>query len=293
MKKKQTAHRVRRALETLPQLATAWQHALPDFIILGAQKGGSTSLYVHLMQHPQIIGVARKELHFFDYKYQLGAWWYRTNFPPKAELRRRSAELGKPVLTGEASPYYLFHPRAARRIKRVVPRAKLIALLRNPVDRALSHYHHEVRGGRETLSLEQAIRQEPKRLSGEREKILRWPFYRSLAHQRHAYCARGVYADQLEAYGRYFDRDQLLVLKSEDYYERTQDVYGRVLDFLGLDPFRLPDLQPRNAGQYKKRNAALEERLYAYFEPHNQRLYDHLGEDFGWQRPTSVAEPAG
>ena len=145
--KKKTARQVRNALQTLPRLVTAPQHALPDFLLLGAQKAGSTSLYVHLMQHPQIIGVARKELHFFDYKSALGSWWYRTNFPTKAEMAQRSAALGKPVLTGEASPYYLFHPHAARRIARLLPDVKLIALLRNPVDRAFSHYHHEVRGG--------------------------------------------------------------------------------------------------------------------------------------------------
>ena len=290
--KRKPPPQLRRAIQTLPRLAAAWRHALPDFIILGTQKGGSTSLYVHLMQHPQIMGVARKELHFFDYKFWLGPWWYRTNFPTKAALRRRSAELGRPVLTGEASPYYLFHPRAPRRIARVVPRVKLIALLRNPVDRALSHYHHEVRGGRETLSLEQAIGQEPERLEGEVEKILRRPMYRSLAHQRYSYCARGVYVDQLQAYDRHFDRDQMLVLKSEDFYERTQEVYSRVLGFLGLNPFTLPDLQPRNAGQYKKKDTALEAELYDYFEPHNQRLYDHLGEDLGWRR-TSDVESAG
>ena len=290
---KKTSRQIRHALQALPRLAAAWRHALPNFLILGTQKGGSTSLYVHLMQHPQVIGVARKELHFFDYKFQLGSWWYRTNFPTKAELARRAAELGKPVLTGEASPYYLFHPRAAERIAKVVPQVKLIALLRNPVDRALSHYHHEARGRRETLSLEQAIRLEPERLSGETEKILRWPVYRSLAHQRHSYCARGVYVDQLKAYDRHFDRDQMLILKSEDYYDRTQDVYDRVLAFLGLAPFTLPDLQPRNAGAYKKQNAALEAALYDYFEPHNQRLYDYLGEDFGWRRPERAAESAG
>lgn len=282
--KKKTTRQIQRELQRLPSLLTAWRHALPDFLAIGTQKGGSTSLYVHLMQHPQVAGVPRKELHFFDYKFLLGSWWYRTNFPTKAELARRADDLGKPVLTGEASPYYLFHPRAAERIAKVVPRVKLIALLRNPVDRALSHYHHEVRGGRETLPLEEAINQEPMRLRGEAEKILRRPTYRSLAHQRYSYCARGVYVDQIEAYERYFGRDQMLILPSEAYYERTQEVYDRVLAFLGLDPFSLPDLKPRNAGSYEREHTALETQLYDYFEPHNRRLFEHLGEDFGWHR---------
>ncbi|MGI9175188.1 MAG: sulfotransferase family protein [Rhodothermales bacterium] len=291
--KKKTSRQIRKALQTVPQILTARQHALPDFLILGAQKAGSTSLYVHLMQHPQIIGVARKELHFFDYKSALGSWWYRTNFPTKAEMARRSAALGKPVLTGEASPYYLFHPHAARRIARLLPDVKLIALLRNPVDRAFSHYHHEVRGGRETLSLEEALAQEPERLHGEVEKMRAFLWYRSRAHQRYAYRARGLYIDQLLDYDRYFDRDQMLILPSEAFYADTQAVYSRVLDFLGLDPFTLPDLKPRNAGQYAKNDPAIEAGLHDFFEPHNQRLFDFLGEDFGWRRPERLSQPAG
>ena len=291
--KKKTARRIQSALQTLPRLLTARQHALPDFLVLGAQKGGSTSLYVHLMQHPQVIGVERKELHFFDYKSVLGSWWYRTNFPTQAEIARRSATLGKPVLTGEASPYYLFHPHAARRIARLLPDVKLIALLRNPVDRAFSHYHHEVRGGRETLPLEEALKRETERLHGEEEKMRAFPLYRSRAHQQYSYRARGLYLDQLLAYHRHFSRDQMLILSSEAFYADTQAVYSRVLDFLGLDPFTLPDLKPRNAGSYRKNDPAIEAQLYDFFEPHNERLFDYLGEDFGWRRPERLLHATG
>ena len=164
----------------------------------------------------------------------------------------------------------------------LVPDAKLIALLRDPVDRALSHYHHAVRLGFEDLPFEEAIEQEPARLDGEVERLLADPSAASSAHQEQSYLARGVYVDQLRRFDSYRSRGQLLIVKSEDLFGDPQGTYDRVLRFLDLAPAALTDPRARNTGDYARADSPVEQRLRSYFEPHNSALYEYLGRDLGW-----------
>jgi hypothetical protein len=164
--------------------ATSFARPLPDFLILGAQKAGTTALYAYLRWHPEITGPSWKEVSYFDRHYRRGLSWYRGHFPIGAGDR----------LVGEASPGYLFHPLAPERVRATVPDAKLIALLRDPVDRALSHYHHEVALGREPLSFDEALEAEPERTRGEDERLVTEPGYFSHAWWDYTYLARGRYA---------------------------------------------------------------------------------------------------
>jgi hypothetical protein len=233
--------------------------ALPDFVIIGAQKGGTSFLYYLLTRHPLVEPAARKELHFFDQPehFDNGAEWYRRCFP------RLSSKDGQRSITGEATPYYMFDPPVAERMAEVVPQARLIALLRNPVDRAYSHYQMQVKRGTEPRSFEEAIEQ-----------------------QHSSYVSRGIYVDQLLRWFEFFSKEQMLILKSEDFFERPVETLKVVLTFLDL-----PDWQPeaselqqrRHTGTYRqKMDPATRRRLEAYFEPYNQRLYECLDVDFGW-----------
>lgn len=233
--------------------------ALPDFVIIGAQKGGTSFLYHLLTRHPLVEPAARKELHFFDHPeyFDHGAEWYRRCFP------RLSAEDGQRSITGEATPYYLFDPPVAKRMAEIVPKARLIALLRNPIDRAFSHYQMQVKRGTEPRTFEEAIEQ-----------------------QDSSYMSRGIYVDQLLRWFEFFGKEQMLILKSEDFFERPVETLKVVLTFLDL-----PDWQPeasklqqrRHSGTYtQKMDPSTRQRLEAYFEPYNQRLYECLDVDFGW-----------
>ena len=254
---------------------------LPDFLIIGAQKAGTTYLYHLLTRHPYVAPATQKEVHYFDVHFGKGDDWYRSHFPrPTWQEDRR-------IFTGEASPYYLYHPHAARRASQVVPHVKLIALLRNPVDRAYSDYQHKRREGREPLKcFQEAIEAEGHRLRGEREKMLADEYYASPDYRRFSYLSRGIYVDQLKVWRKYFNEDQLLVLKSEDFLERPADTLVSVHEFLRLPPWEAGDLsddpEVSHKGSYKKLDPAIRERLESYFEPHNQRLYEFLGVDFGW-----------
>ncbi|MBA3473382.1 MAG: sulfotransferase domain-containing protein [Rubrobacter sp.] len=225
---------------------------MPDFVIIGAGKCGTTSLYDLLTRHPHVERAALKEPHYFDYNFEKGIEWYRSQFPP-SKWRN-----GRRTITGEATPY-LSHTPVPERMTEVVPQARLIVLLRNPVDRSYSYYHREIRHVRETRTFEEAVKASPEYLTG------------------------SIYVDQLLRWSEFFDEEQMLVLKSEDFFEREFDVLKLVLDFLGL-----PDWEPRaskirNKGRYEQEMApATRKRLEEYFEPHNQRLYEHLGVDFGW-----------
>jgi len=255
--------------------ATASARPLPDFLIIGAQKAGTTALYAYLRRHPAITGPSWKEVSYFDRHYGRGEAWYRGNFPNRVRAR------GK--LVGEASPSYIFHPLGPERVKVLVPEARLVALVRNPVDRALSHYHHEVALGREPLRFEDALDAEEDRLRGEEERLAADPSYFSRAWWSHAYKSRGRYAEQLERWLAVFPREQLLILPSEDLGGEPERTHARVLDFLGAAPHRL-DAYPRvYERQYEAMSPETRERLAAEFEAPNRRLYELLGRDLGWR----------
>ena len=211
---------------------------LPRFLGLGVQKGGTTSLQRLLEQHPNVFLPRAKELHYFSLHYAKGEAWYRTHFD----------EAGAKQLCGEITPYYVFHPEAHKRISQLLPQAKLIVLLRDPIDRALSQYFHSKRLGLEPLELEKALNAEVSRLSGANEVLIH-PEGHHQSHQEHSYLSRSRYERQLPAWQNLYAPEQLLVLRSEDLFCNPDLVWERVLKFLELPLIPLPTIVPANAGK--------------------------------------------
>ena len=260
-------------------MATAPVRTLPDFLIIGAQKCGTTFLYQLLVQHPRVKPAFVKEVHYFDLNFAKGNNWYRSHFP----LQMRNT---RTYITGEASPYYLFHPHAAKRASMVVPDAKLIILLRNPVDRAYSHYQHQVKRvpgkARETLTFEEAIEAEDRILPAEVSKMLQDEYYQSPSHRTRSYLSRGIYIDQLLVWSSFFPRRRMLALKSEDLFDDTTNALERMLDFLEIPHWTPEAYSIPNKREYTGVEPFVRQRLDEYYEPHNQRLYEYLGVDLGW-----------
>jgi hypothetical protein len=261
---------------------------MPDFIIIGAQKGGTTSLYNYLTEHPNIISASTKEVHFFDHRYHRGLRWYRAHFPTAIEQYYAEHVRKQVFITGEASPGYLFHPLVPKRIANLLPHVRLIVLLRNPVDRLYSQYRHKVALGHEKLPVEEAVAREEERLQGEREKIAMQKKYYSANFQHFSYKTRGRYAEQLEAWFSLFPREQFLIMKSEDMYKDPSAIYKQTLEFLNIPIYEPKSLQ-KEYKQYNKSkevpsrlDSGLRKELVEYFKPHNARLYELLGRDFGW-----------
>ncbi|MDF2713886.1 MAG: (Heparan sulfate)-glucosamine N-sulfotransferase [Paenibacillus sp.] len=248
---------------------------LPHFLIIGVQKGGTTSFYHYLTQHPNIASATEKEVHYFDYNFHKGIDWYKSHFP----------HCRNDQITGEASPYYMFHPHAAKRIKAAIPSVKLIALLRNPVDRTISSYKMMYGRKKEHLSFEQAMQDETSRIRDELPKMLENPNYFSKEHFYFSYLSRSVYADQLKPYYKLFPREQILIVKSEDLFTDPSTVYRKTLEFLNLPLWEPQNYVIINKGKYKRDiTKESSNKLIEYFRPHNQRLYQMLGVDLGWDR---------
>jgi hypothetical protein len=264
-----------RQLRTHYRTFTGPLRGLPAALIIGTAKGGTTSLFNYLIEHPDVVAPLGKEMHYFDLYYSRGERWYRGRFPYEFQLRGAA-------LTLDASPYYMVHPLAAERAARLLPDVKLIALLRNPVDRALSHYNFAFQGGRETLSFAEAVEQETERIAGEEERLRTKPDYFSSRHRTYSYLRRGLYLDQLRRWVEHFPRANLLVIQSEWLFRDPAGATGAVQRFLGLRPYQCPSYKTFLQGQYSKMDPELRRRLVAYFEPHNRELYEWLGEAYDW-----------
>lgn len=243
--------------------------ALPAFAVIGAQKAGTTSLFRYLAHHQDVTAPRLKEIHFFDLHYAKGMRWYAAHFPV-----RRGA------FTGEASPYYLFHPRVPERMARHLPDIKLIALLRNPVDRAWSHYNYEVQYGTERLGFREALERERRVIEQETARLLRNDRYVSHVHQHASYLSRGLYAEQLRRWLERFPRDQILVLKAEEFFDDTRSQFGRVLEFLDLPAVPGGGFSAHNPGRYPGGGDLNREELREFFRPHNAILSELLRADF-------------
>jgi hypothetical protein len=267
--------------------ATSSLRLLPDFLLIGTQRGGTRALYHYLCTHPAVLAATTSDTHFFDRKYHRGLAWYRGHFPTRIERSVASSLHRHAFVTGEACSSYLFYPHTPRRVAAVLPEVRLIVLLRNPVDRAYSQYYHAVELGLERLSFEEAIRDEEERTAVEREKIMRLADYYSEDYTQRSYLSRGIYAEQLQAWMGLFAAEQFLILKSEDFYADPASSFKRVAAFLKL-PQAQPQLREQDYMQYSHNTYSsgmdpqLRRRLSEYFEPHNARLYELLGVDFGW-----------
>lgn len=253
---------------------------VPDVIIVGAMKAGTTSLAHHLEQHPQLCPAFKKEVHFFDGgadpdddTFERGASWYRSHFPIRHRTRHGT-------LMFEASPLYLFSPLAAGRIRELLPQARLIALLRHPTDRAISHVRHEQRTGTEPLDLAAALAAEDDRLA----PSLRDRDFSTFEFLHYSYERRGRYDEQLRRYSELFPDRQILAIDSETFFTDTRSTLARVFDFLGVDDRSdTIDLTPQNMSPVATPvDPGLRSELDAHFEPHIHALYELLGDDFGW-----------
>lgn len=260
------------------EILTSENRVLPKFIILGAQKAGTTSLDAYLRQHPQIMMSSTKEIHFFDLNYSKQLKWYKSFFPKKKNLKQNQ-------ICGEASPYYLVHPLVPNRIKKTMPNdIKMIIMLRDPIDRAISHYFHEVRRGRETLTIMEAFKQENKRTSNELKKILENKNYNSRNHQSYSYIERGLYLKQIQRYYELFNKNQVLILSSEELFKNPKKSMHKVYRFLEINDNNDINYTPKNVGNDKKNvNSNVIKYLKSCFINENQKLFKYLEKTYDWK----------
>lgn len=272
---------VRRAYVQMGE-ATAGTRLRPSFILVGAQRCGTTSLFRALTAHPQAARPAfHKGVNYFDLNYYRSMRWYIGHFPLSRTAWRRAAPYREPAAF-EASGYYLYHPMALPRIARDLPTVKLVVMLRDPVDRAHSAHKHEYARGFETESFERALELEDDRLAGEIDRMRADPSYQSFSHRHHSYRHRGHYAEQLERVFDFFPHDQVHIMDSEAYFEQPAVEYRNLLTFLGLAPFEPPSFARHNARPSAPMTPQTRRALEDYYAPLNARLSKLIDRPLRW-----------
>lgn len=273
--------RIANELNWISRRTTASQRTLPNCFIVGAQKAGTSSLYHYLIQHPQVHKSLKKEIHYFNggtkknqNTYAFGENWYRTHFPKKRHLKCND-------ICVDATPMYLFDPMVSQRIHKLTPTAKIIILLRDPVERAISHYFHVKRWGFETLPIEQGLRQEKERLA---ECYAQGDFMKP-EFRLYSYQTRGLYLEQIKYYEKLFDQEQILILNSTDLFKRPDIILKQVFSFLNIkDDYRILDLKSQNVGSNREKvSEEVYQQLQEFFAQPNHELFAHLQKKYQWK----------
>lgn len=268
-------------LATPLRLLTADRRILPDYFIIGGQKCGTTSLYFYLIQHPSILPASKKEIHYFNRvkNRHKGEKWYRSHFPAAIRLKTSRRQF----ITGEATPLF-YHYHAPQLIAEMNPDIKLILLLRDPIDRAFSHYQHNHRRHIEHLSFSDAVRREKKRIQAEIDRTKQDPTYSSSAYHRYSYLYRGYYALHLKRWFKFFPREQFLIIDSQEFDRFRDTILAKVMGFLDLPQ---ADFNTRRSWNITRYSQSLPRDIQAYlkshFQPHNQHLFDLLNREFPWK----------
>lgn len=257
---------------------TAPMRPLPDFLIVGAQKAGTTSLYRWLSRHPKVRTSVWKEVHFFDdydRYHKRGEMWYRSHFPL---LGHRPS-----VRVGEATPSYLFNPAAPRRVAELIPNVRLIVLLRDPVDRAYSQYKHTRRVGEENLSFWKAVDKEEERVGKEIIEIKEKGKCESDNWKKYSYVRRGYYSEQIKRWTEYFPKKSFLFVKSEDMFKSPKTEVEKIVKHIGLNRLRTKCKGKKNSSNYEEGlDRDKKKKLKAHFEKRNRELKNIIGKNMGW-----------
>ena len=259
---------------------------LPSFLIVGAERCGTSSMYEVLSWHPAVFSaiLPRKEVHYFDYNYAHPLSWYRCHFPLRARAALAARDAGVAPVAFEASPTYMCHPLAPGRIARDLPGVKLIVMLRDPVARAYSSHTMRAGWGVESESFERALELEDSRLAGEAERMATDPSYTGYNWRHFAYRARGQYAEQLERLDRLVGRDKIHVIDSGEFFASPERVYDQALDFLGLPHAGYPAFDPPRTRSRPPMPDSVRKALEEHYRPYDDRLAAWLGHEPRWRR---------
>lgn len=262
-------------------ISSRWR-LLPDFIIIGFPKAGTTSLYHYLIQHPNVGASTEKELDFFNFSYWRGMSWYRTRFPTIFEKKKIEKITGTKFVVGEASPLYVYHPLVPQRIKQNLPNVKLIVILRNPIDRAYSHHQQNLRRGWDTMKFEEAIHEDEKRFQYMNEKFLHGLRNYEKFEMPAPVVSIGKYYKFLEKWMETFPKNQFLIIEDIDLEEKLDLTLKKIFNFLEIEEHKIKDIKKMNTGKYQKINEQTYENLKKMYKPYNEKLENLLKMKFNW-----------
>jgi len=253
---------------------------LPDFIVIGVGRGATTTLHHNLSKHPCLFSAAYDEIGFFDENFHLGESWYRSLFPTKF-TKNKTIKNYKNFLSYEVTPSYIRKPWVARRIKKLLPNVKLIAILRNPVDRAFSHYNMGVNESNDERSFEDVIEKDLKLLESSKDHENKSDTYFKTIVEN-SYLARGFYAEQLKIWFEIFDKKQIHITTTENLATNSDNTFNEIFKFLEIPDFKILNLESKRKGNYSPLNKDMKTQLTNFFKPYNDELYQLIGKKFNW-----------
>ena len=254
---------------------TASSRVLPNFIIIGTVRSGSTSLYYNICEHPAVLSAAYDEIGFFDSNFHLGINWYRSMFPTQKEMEKVRKHTNF-AITGEDTPFYFWKKEAAERIFEIIPHSKLIAIFRNPVDRAYSNYNLGIRKKTEELSFEDAIDEEM--------NFMKNHTFRESVDRRRSYLSKGLYANQFKIWRNVFSENQIHAISMEEMEKYPEETLLKVFRFLGIPDYSIKNPQKQKSARYEKMRSKTRERLLDYYRPHNEKFFQMIQREFGWSK---------
>ena len=253
---------------------TASSRVLPNFIIIGTVRSGTTSLYYNICDHPSILPADYDEIGFFDSNYQLGINWYRSMFPTEKKMNEVKMKTGY-AITGEDTPFYFWKREAIKRIFDDLPNVKIIAIFRNPVDRAYSNYNLGIRAKTEKLTFEDAIDDEM--------KFLDIHTFRDTINRKRSYLTKGMYEKQINFWLDIFPKEKIHVLSTEDMKQNPQDTLKKIFQFLGIPEYAIKNPQEQKVAKYEEMNVETRKKLLDFYKPYNEDFFQIIQQRFNWE----------
>jgi len=265
---------------------TSRLRTFPHFIIIGVGRAGTTALYSYLIQHPSIHPALAddeklaSDIHFFEYMESDSISWYKSHFPillPKLNSQKH------PKITGEFTSTYFYHSDVPERIYQLLPKVKLIVILRNPIDKIYSTYYQQFRYGEVSTSFEETIDAELRRieiLEGNPDLRSQHPGFSNFVSQN--ILRHGIYADYFINWFELFNKKQILILNADDLKKNTENTLQQVFEFLGVENHTIENLSHISARKYPKLSDITRKKLIEFYKPHNERLNKLLQRNFEW-----------
>ena len=260
---------------------TGFIRVIPDFLVIGAKRCGTTSLYQHLPEHPCISKSPHDNMGFFNDNFHLGVNWYKSFFPTTFTRKKIKSKFGN-FLAFDVTTKYMEEESTANNVYQTKPNMKIIIILRNPVDRAYSQYHLSVRQTAERRSFEDVVEENMNRLNKEsHEHYGRKPKF-SVEEDNHL--KKGLYALQLRYWLKIFPRENILIVSAEEFESNQQIIYNKIFEFLNISKFEVKNTKKMEKGNYPPMKSETRNLLLDYFRSHNHELFELINIKFDWDK---------
>jgi hypothetical protein len=249
---------------------------LPDFLVIGVKRCGTTSLFHNLPKHPSILNSHHDGIGFFNDNYQLGVNWYRSFFPTIFSKNKIIKKYGD-CKTFDVTTRYIEDRSTAKKIKEIIPNAKIIVMLRNPVDRAYSQFNVSVKEKVETRSFHDAINEEIENIKKENMKNF------EISKNEFDYIKKGMYASQLKPWFDIISKDNIGIFSTEEFKKNNQNIYNMIFKFLGITNCEIKDNKIMEKGDYLPMNYNTRDLLLDFYKKHNEELFKLINKRFDWE----------